>query len=231
MFNGKIHYKWSFSIAVLNYQRVYYMQIWIRQTILMVVDGSNPLSSHFPKRYCGWPGNSPWPRQGTWKGGSQPARVNWGSEWMGRVRTLQVVHWYIAWTFKRKLDEPWFFGGCLRLFASTRMLCKSSAFRGLTCFMLIFCMFAHQLYACACKHVRRHEIVSVCTHVYWYWFTHMPWISLTSLYIYINNIYTYTCIEIYVCIPQTKIAAGRTVESRRKSLSVCQSVASSWPHP
>ena len=63
MFNGKIHYKWSFSIAVLNYQRVYYIQIWIRQTILMVVDGSNPLSSHFPKRYCGWPGNSPWPRK------------------------------------------------------------------------------------------------------------------------------------------------------------------------
>ena len=23
MFNGKIHYKWSFSIAMLNYQRVY----------------------------------------------------------------------------------------------------------------------------------------------------------------------------------------------------------------
>jgi hypothetical protein len=22
MFNGKIHYKWSFSIAMLNYQRV-----------------------------------------------------------------------------------------------------------------------------------------------------------------------------------------------------------------
>jgi uncharacterized cupin superfamily protein len=24
MFNGKIHYKWSFSIAMLNYQRVIY---------------------------------------------------------------------------------------------------------------------------------------------------------------------------------------------------------------
>ena len=31
MFNGKIHYKWSFSIAMLNYQRVYiyiYTDTW-----------------------------------------------------------------------------------------------------------------------------------------------------------------------------------------------------------
>ena len=30
MFNGKIHYKWSFSIAMLNYQRVVTMVVRIR---------------------------------------------------------------------------------------------------------------------------------------------------------------------------------------------------------
>ena len=34
MFNGKIHYKWSFSIAMLNYQRVYtYMSTYLSLSI------------------------------------------------------------------------------------------------------------------------------------------------------------------------------------------------------
>ena len=28
MFNGKIHYKWPFSIAMLNYQRVSHKNLW-----------------------------------------------------------------------------------------------------------------------------------------------------------------------------------------------------------
>ena len=33
MFNGKIHYKWSFSIAMLNYQRVTFMAPFYDQMI------------------------------------------------------------------------------------------------------------------------------------------------------------------------------------------------------
>ena len=37
MFNGQVHYKWTCSIAMLNYQRVGYDQIMIQITFLELI--------------------------------------------------------------------------------------------------------------------------------------------------------------------------------------------------
>ena len=42
MINGKIHYKWSFSIAMLNYQRVYMVAVY-KRTIAVRSPGHRPV--------------------------------------------------------------------------------------------------------------------------------------------------------------------------------------------
>jgi hypothetical protein len=56
MFNGKIHYKWPFSIAMLNYQRVIWQVGWAcgiphfsynLQTSLDILEGAVPAVSGY----------------------------------------------------------------------------------------------------------------------------------------------------------------------------------------
>ena len=47
MFNGKIHYKWPFSIAMLNYQRVMLDLRRLSSNIVMFVDMVAPVAKKF----------------------------------------------------------------------------------------------------------------------------------------------------------------------------------------
>ena len=68
MFNGKTHYKWSFSIAMLNYQRVVGNCCWYYVTMSLIW-GTTILSG----KSLGWPGSEVWDWRwlpATWRTGA-----------------------------------------------------------------------------------------------------------------------------------------------------------------
>ena len=59
MFNGKTHYKWPFSIAMLVYQRVCILTVLISHDIPVNIPWKSIISEHIPMLYQWYPTNSP----------------------------------------------------------------------------------------------------------------------------------------------------------------------------
>ena len=92
MLNGKIHYKWPFSIAMLNYQRVSVCSIW---TVGLWQEAEQLLDSAFEQstnrlpvvpvdvRWCGW-----WP-------------------WLSRYPVIMMIWTVTIWSITVKKKQLW----------------------------------------------------------------------------------------------------------------------------